>query len=116
MIDGFNANVGAAGKWPSNAWKPATEKTSEIKIDFGREVVVEDLVIYVMNEATHFVTATVVLSDGTEMAINLRDTTEGMSFDLGGKKTTSIVIKDLVKANDAKTAAISEIQVFGHEA
>ncbi len=116
-IDGFYSNQSAAAKWPANAWKPSTsEKSSEIKIDFGRSVVVEELVVYITGDATHYVTATVVLSDGTEMEINLRDTDEGMSFDLGGKTTTSITIKNLVKADESKAAAISEVKVFGHEA
>ena len=117
VIDGFNVNLGGPGKWPNNAWKPATnDSATQIKIEFGRKVVVDKLVIFSMNDSTCFVTATVELSDGTTMEINLRDTSEGMEFDLGGKTVESIIIKNLVKADPDSSASISEIQVFGHEA
>ncbi len=116
-IDGFNVTNSAANKWPNNAWKPSTsDKSIEIKIDFGRKVVVDELVIFATNDATHFVTATAVLSDGTTIELNLHKTGDGMHFDLGGKTVESITLKNFVKADSAKDAAISEIQVYGKEA
>ncbi len=115
-IDGFAVNVGAPGSWPNLAWRAnETDKNASIKIDFGRQVVVNELVIYAANDETHYVSATVELSDGTTMEINMHKTQDAMTFDLGGKTVTSITLKNFVKANAAKTAGIAEIQVIGTE-
>lgn len=115
-IDGFTANVSAPEKWPNLAWRAnSTDSKTSIKIDFGRQVVVNELVIYAANDATHYVSATIELSDGTTMEINMRKTADAMTFDLGGKTVTSITLKNFVKADASANASIAEIQVIGTE-
>lgn len=115
-IDGFAVNVDAPGKWPNMAWRAnSQDKNASIKIDFGRQVVANELVVYAANDATYYVSATVELSDGTTMEINMRKTQDAMIFDLGGKTVSSITLKNFVKADSTKTAGIAEIQVIGTE-
>ena len=116
-IDGFTVNKSSPSSWPNLAWRPASsDNATSIKIDFGRKVVANQLVIYLAKDATYFVSATVELSDGTKTEIFMRNTQDALVFDLGGKTITSITLNNFVKANAGKNAAITEIQVIGHEA
>jgi hypothetical protein len=45
----------------------------------------------------------------------MHDTTEFMSFDLGGKTVTKLTLGGFDKAEDAKTFGITELQVLGYD-
>ena len=46
----------------------------------------------------------------------MKKTQDDLTFDLGGKTITSITLTNFVRADATKNAAITEIQVIGHEA
>ncbi len=118
VIDGFRVNGSTGENWPNQCWNPGTDTTNaSIKIDFGRNVKVNTLEILLRSAGgdSHFTDAVVEFSDGTTISIAMFNTDKAMQFDLGGKTTSYIVIKDFVKAGSA-AAPITEIAVFGTEA
>ncbi len=115
VIDGFSVNSDNVGKWPTQAWRPTNISDSSIKIDFGRQVVVNELIIYSAKDTSYLISAAVEFSNGEKQVISLRNTSEGMSFDLGGRTVTSITLTNLVSADSSSKASIAEIKVIGHE-
>lgn len=115
IIDGFSSNKGA-GNYPNQSWQPQTiDNTTELKIDFGREVTVDELIIVARRASgdSYFNRLTITFSDGTSMKINLSDSDDAQHIDIGGKTTESITFTDFEAAGSV--AAISEISVMGCE-
>ncbi|MBQ8399770.1 MAG: hypothetical protein IJX08_07380, partial [Clostridia bacterium] len=116
-IDGFVSNK-SSGAWPYQAWLPAaTDKNAALTIDFGREVVANTLKIKMRASSndTHAINAVVTFSDGSTMELNMWDTAEFMTFDLGGKTITKLTIGNFTKAVENGAIAITEVQVIGTE-
>ncbi|MBO5258056.1 MAG: carbohydrate-binding protein, partial [Clostridia bacterium] len=117
-IDGFTANTGH-GDYPVQSWGPdkATMDTNELVIDFGRTVRLDALEILIRCDFPHdtwFTGADVTFSDGTSEHIDLWKTEEFMTFDLGGRETTSVKLSGFTTAN-GEWAAITEIRTIGTE-
>ena len=125
-IDGFKTN-NSHGLYPQQSWGPnSTVKPTDVfQIDFGREVVVNELVIYlrgdfVTNGNSHdayFSEITVKLSDGSEFKFNPTKTRNGQKFDLEGKTTTSVTITGFVtdKTNSQGWTGFAEVEVNGYD-
>ncbi len=116
-IDGFVTNKTASANYPYQAWTPTSSDDSSFKLDFGREVVVNTLKIKLRaaSSDTHIISATLTFSDGTKQTIDMWNTSEFMTFDLGGKTVTSITLGDFDKALKTGTFAITELEVYGTE-
>jgi hypothetical protein len=116
-VDGFVSNKSSASAWPYQAWVPAATGSNSLTVDFGREVVVNTLNIKLRAASTdtHLLSAVVTFSDGTTKELVMHDTTEFMSFDLGGKTVTKLTLGGFDKAEDAKTFGITELQVLGYD-
>ena len=125
-IDGFKTN-NAHGTYPNQSWGPnATVKPTDVfTIDFGRDVVVNELVIYLRGD---FVTSghshdayyseiTVKFTDGTELTFNLTKTRNAQTLDLQGKTTSSVTITGFVtdKTNSDGWTGFAEVEVNGHD-
>ncbi len=115
-VDGFVSNKSASAEWPYQAWVPSTTAEDSITIDFGREVVVNTLNIKLRDASTdtHLISAVLTFSDGSTMELDLRDSSEFQSFDLGGKTVTKLTLGGFTKAA-SKTFAITELEVLGTE-
>jgi len=118
VIDGFTANKGH-GTYPSQSWGPNSSGSLELTINFGREVNLQELQIFIRADFphdTHFLKATVEFSDGSTMDINFRKTAEVQKFIIeGGKTTSSIKFKNFEKNNSGGWAALSEVIALGTE-
>lgn len=125
-IDGFTQNKGH-GTYPLQSWGPKDTvlKTDKFIIDFGREVNVNELVLFIRadfaagtSHDAYFSEITVKFSDGTSVVINPKKTADAQTFDLGNKTTTSVTLTGFVtdKTNSMGWAAITEVEVYGAEA
>ena len=125
-IDGFKTNS-SHGTYPNQSWGPnATVKSTDVfTIDFGREVVVNDLVIYLRGDFVtsgnshdaYFSEITVKLSDGTEFKFNPTKTRKAQTFNLEGKTTTSVTITGFVtdNTNSQGWTGFAEVEVNGYD-
>jgi hypothetical protein len=121
-IDGFTANEGH-GAYPYQSWGPNNnvKATDYFKIDFGREVTINELIVVIRADFPHdsyFTGCTVTLSDGTTMDINLTNSELEQVIDLGGVTTTSIKLSNFtVETAGATTpyAALTEVKCMGTE-
>lgn len=116
-IDGFIFNKGH-GTFPTQSWGPSQNNANAyFMVDFGREVLVSELLIYLRADFPHddhYVSATVEFSDGSTEEISLRRTAEAQVCDISDKTTSSIKLKNLTKGG-SEWAGFMEVEIYGHE-
>lgn len=118
-IDGFTAND-AHGTWPYQSWGPENSDRHNIKVDFGREVVLNELQLFIRADFesghdTYYTSVTVELSDGTKLTAPLYKTADAITIDLGGVATEWVRLNNFVRA-EKTWAAITELRAIGYEA
>lgn len=126
-IDGFAETDGHYG-FPFQAWGGGDRNDLEFDIDFGRNVMIDKLVIYMradytVNEEglehdTYWNKITVCFSDNSEMILTLKKSGGGQSFSFEPKTVRTIKLKNLVRDMSFPTrgfAALSQIEVWGRD-
>ena len=119
-IDGFTQNTGHGG-WPVQSWGPGSNMraTDTFKVDFGRDVSLTEIVIYLRADFPHdtyWDTCTVKFSDGTTQELNFTKTANAQSFKLDAAVTTSsITFTGFNKVAGSDWAAWMEVQAIGSD-
>lgn len=126
-VDGF-AETGGHYGFPFQSWGGGDRNDLEFNIDFGREVLIDKLVIYMradysVNEEgkehdTYWNKITVCFSDKTEMTLNLEKSGGGQGFSFEPKTVNGLKLKNLVRDLSFPTrgfAALSQIEVWGRD-
>ena len=117
-IDGITANHGH-GEWPFASWGINRNPDARMKIEFGREVEVDRLVVYLRADFPHdnwWEKATVTFSNGEDMGLSLRKTDEGQEFVFEGKKISWLEISHLIPSDDPSPfPALTQLEVYGSE-
>ncbi len=117
IIDGFIGNTGH-GTFPNQSWGPSQNNPSAyLSVDFGREVNVSELHVYIRADFPHdtyYTDATLEFSDGSTREISLRKTEAVQIIDLNGKVTSGVTLKNLNKGG-SEWAALMEVEVYGSE-
>ncbi len=126
-VDGF-AETGGHYGFPHQAWGGGDRNDLEFNIDFGRNVLIDKLVIYMRadytkNEEgqehdTYWKEITVCFSDNTNIILNLKKSGEGQTFSFKPRTVTSLKLKNLVRDLSYPTrgfAALSQIEVWGSD-
>ena len=123
-IDGFTQNKGH-GTWPFQSWGPEANLTAKdnLKIDFGRDVSLTELIIFLRADFPHdtfWQSCTVTFSDGTTQELSFKQSANGQSikFDTA-VVTSSITFNNFVKGSVANStnewAAWMEVQAMGSD-
>lgn len=114
-IDGFSSNTGH-GDYPYQSWGPEQIDSPELYIDFGREVVVTQVILSIRADFPHdtyWSKGNIAYTDGTVTPITLQKTAKEQIFDLSEKKTSSISLTELT--GEKGWAGITEIKIIGRE-
>lgn len=118
-IDGVVANNNH-GRWPYTSWGINRDPNAALKLEFGREVVTDEIVLYLRADFPHdawWEQATIHFSDGSELVVKLEKTHAGQRFVFEEKKISWLVIDSLIKADDPSPfPALTQIEVWGREA
>ncbi|MBS5933081.1 MAG: carbohydrate-binding protein [Clostridiales bacterium] len=118
-IDGVKANT-SHGEWPFASWGINMQDDAKIKVDFGREVVTDKIILYTRADFPHdnwWTKVTVEFSDGTEFDWKLEKSYDPHTIIFDKKKITWICLKNLIKADDPSPfPALTQIEVYGVEA
>ena len=119
-IDGWLERDGH-GAWPYQSWGGGLRDDLEFGIDFGREVTIDEIVIYFRADMKdghdiNWETGTLEFSNGDNMPLKMKLTEEGQSFKFEPQTVTSIRLKDLHREVSAAFTALTQIEVFGVEA
>lgn len=116
-IDGKYGNL-SHGSYPFSSWGINQQKDAMLTIDFGREVMIDWLQVFLRGDYPHdsyWEKVTIEFSDGTELELSTTNSLHAQDIRFPLKKTTFIRLKNLQKAADASPfPALTQIEAFGY--
>lgn len=117
-IDGVLANS-SHGEWPYASWGINRDPDACMKIEFGREVEVDKIVLYTRADFPHdswWTQATFTFSDGTSLDFAMEKSELPHICTFEKKKISWVTIDRLIKADDPSPfPALTQMQVYGTE-
>ncbi len=115
-IDGVTIGDGH-GSWPYESWGINRRDDATWKVEFGRPVEMDRLVIYTREDFPHdnwWEKMTVTFSDGSKEILDLVKGGHAQIFDLHKEGITWLEISELIKADDPSPfPALIQLQVYG---
>lgn len=106
------------GSWPHSSWGINKQSDAWLKIDFGHEVIIEDIILYLRADFPHdnwWKKITIVFSDRSERVVSLQKTGQGQIFSIEKKQVSWIKLKNLIMSNEeSKFPALSQIKAMGY--
>lgn len=118
-IDGILENC-SHGKWPYGSWGINKNPQAAWKVEFGRPVLADQIVIYLRADFPHdswWERVTLSFSDGTSMECPLKKTAEGQAIDIGRREISWVGLGNLIQADDPSPfPALTQLEVYGSEA
>lgn len=115
-IDGVRANL-SHGSWPYHSWGINRQDDAAMKVDFGRKVRTDKVVLYTRSDFPHdnwWVQVTLKFSDGSSMDFPLEKSVRGHVLTFPEKETEWVELCNLIKADDPSPfPALSQIEVYG---
>lgn len=117
-INGNHANH-SHGAWPYESWGINQNPDAMMQIDFGRQVKVDQVVLYTRADFPHdswWTQATLYFSDGSEYVCDLEKTDQAQKVNFSPKTIEWIKIGKLIKADDPSPfPALTQLEVYGTE-
>jgi len=118
-IDGLTVSDGH-GQWPYSSWGINRDPNAMLRIDFGRKVKIDEVVLYLRADFPHdawWEQVTIIFSDSSTITVDTKKTAEGQSIKFPAKQVEWIQLQDLIKSNDPSPfPALRQIMVMGYEA
>lgn len=115
-IDGICENR-SHGEWPYQSWGINRRDDATMKIDFGRRVEADKLVLYTRADFPHdnwWTQVTLTFSDGSTIDWKLEKTRFGQVLTFDKKEITWVEVSHLIKAEDPSPfPALSQLEVYG---
>ncbi len=116
-IDGVRANL-SHGAWPYASWGINRQDDAAIKVDFGRTIRTDKVVLYTRADFPHdnwWIQCTLKFSDGTSLDFPLEKSLVGQVLTFPEKEITWIELCNLIKADDPSPfPALTQIEVYGY--
>ena len=118
-IDGMVAN-NYHGSYPYQSWGINQQKDAALTIDFGREVVVDQIALVLRGDYPHdsyWTQVTVDFSDDSREIFQTHKEMERQYFSFPERRISRLTLKELIKAEDESPfPALTQIEVFGRNA
>lgn len=119
VIDGVTASD-SHGRWPHESWGINRREDARLKLDFGRPVETDRIILYTRADFPHdnwWVKGTVTFSDGSSLELNLEKTGMAQEFTFEKRKIEWLTLGQLIKADDPSPfPALVQMEVWGSEA
>lgn len=117
-IDGVVINDGH-GEWPYESWGINRQADAELKLDFGREVEIDRIVLYTRADFPHdswWTSALFTFSDGSSLRFSMEKSARPHECVFAKKKVRWLTLGELEKADDASPfPALTQIEVYGSD-
>ena len=115
-IDGVCENR-SHGEWPYESWGINQRADAEMRVDFGREIETDKIVLYTRSDFPHdswWTQATLTFSDGSMIKWDMEKSSKPHVLTFEKKKITWVSFSNLIKADDPSPfPALSQIEVYG---
>ncbi len=116
-IDGITANF-SHGMWPYASWGINRNPQAVLKLDFGRKVMTDRIVLYLRADFPHdswWKEVAIVFSDGSRLTAAMEKTHHGQEIIFDEKEIEWLELCELKKAEDESPfPALTQIEVYGH--
>lgn len=107
------------GSWPHSSWGINKQKDAWIKIDFGRQVIVDTIALYLRADFPHdnwWKEAKITFSNGSTEQIILEKTGKGQEFKFEARKISWIKLSNLIMSEEeSEFPALSQFEVYGRD-
>ncbi len=117
-IDGVFQND-SHGKYPYSSWGVNQDPNAALTIEFGREVVVDEIKITLRADFPHdnyWVQGEIAFSDGSKESLSFKKSSLPQSFPITPRVVTDLVFFKLIKSDDPSPfPALTQIEVWGNE-
>lgn len=117
-IDGIFENS-AHGEYPYQSWGINRDPKAALTLDFGREVLLDELRITERADFPHdnyWIHATVAFSDGSTLAVPLVKSSRPQCISFPAKRVHSLVLKELVQSDEISPfPALTQLEAYGTE-
>lgn len=118
-IDGVRENR-SHGEWPYESWGINRRDDATMKVEFGRKVITNKIVLYTRADFPHdnwWEKVTLTFSDGTSIDWNLEKTSKAHILNFDSKIIEWVELSNLIKSDDPSPfPALTQIEVYGTEA
>ncbi len=115
-IDGYTVSH-SHGEWPFESWGINQNPNAVFRLDFGRKVEANRLVLYTRADYPHdnwWEKVTIRFSDGSKMVLDLVKTGEAQIFEFEKSYIEWLELGELIKADDPSPfPALTQIEVYG---
>ena len=115
-IDGVRANL-SHGEWPYESWGINMQDDAAMKVDFGRQIRTDKIVLYTRSDFPHdnwWKQITIRFSDGSSQKFELEKGCRPKILNFPEKEITWLELCELIKAEDPSPfPALSQIEVYG---
>lgn len=115
-IDGVVVNSGH-GEWPYQSWGINRNPDAAMKLDFGRKVKIDRVVLYTRADFPHdswWTNATLTFSDGSTMELPMEKSALPHEFEFEPREVEWLELSKLIKSDDPSPfPALSQIEVYG---
>lgn len=117
-IDGVRENH-SHGNWPYESWGINMQDDAVMKLDFGRKVLAEKIVLYTRSDFPHdnwWESVTLTFSDGEKKVWALEKSDKAHVLDLNNKELEWLTLGELIKADDPSPfPALTQIEIYGRD-
>ena len=117
--DGVTMNA-SHGEWPYESWGINRQDDARMRIDFGREVAADRLILYTRADFPHdnwWEQVSFTFSDGSSLDMKMEKSYKPHEITFEAKKITWLEMHDMKKADDPSPfPALTQIEVYGTEA
>lgn len=117
-IDGITVS-NCHGEWPYQSWGINRQEDARIRIDFGREILADTVVIYLRTDFPHdnwWQQVSLEFSDGSRMDVAMQRKEGPQEIAIGQKKISWLEMCDMKKSTEASPfPALTQMEVYGTE-
>lgn len=117
-IDGI-CETHSHGNWPYQSWGINRQDDASMKVNFGRNVVVDKIVLYTRADFPHdnwWERVTATFSQGNRFTFELKKSDKPHVLNIQQVETEWVQLSELIKAEDPSPfPALTEIEVYGRE-
>ncbi|WP_099469991.1 DUF7402 domain-containing protein [Konateibacter massiliensis] len=117
-IDGINVN-NSHGEWPYQSWGINRRDDAAIKVEFGRKVAADRIVLYTRADFPHdnwWKQATITFSDGSSMEVEMEKSSLPHEFSFEEKEIEWVELSHLIKSpEESPFPALTQIEVYGYD-
>lgn len=114
-IDGYTATAGH-GPFPYQSWGINRDPNAEFYLDFGKEVVINQITLYLRADYPHdsYWESVTITFDNDEVTLNTNNSNEGQAFFIDPVQTRTLKLHKLIKHEDESPfPALIEIEAYG---